>query len=108
MLEKHRFTSYRRGRASAGEELNNKFTELRRLYMQQKTFDLNSLNGANGFTVPSVPPTIELGYSLDTAGDINGDGVSDLVLGTNYNLAYVIFGNAGGFESSFNLTWVCT
>ena len=77
--------------------------------MQQKTFDLNGLNGINGFTVPGVSTGNYLGWSVSTAGDINGDGVSDLVLGAvNANAAagasYVIFGSWRGFASPFNLT----
>jgi hypothetical protein len=73
-------------------------------------FNLTSLNGTNGFTVPGIVAGGNLGYSVSTAGDVNGDGISDLVLGaldtTNFFLgaSYVIFGTRGGFASSFNLT----
>lgn len=76
--------------------------------MQQKTFDLNTLNGINGFTVSGLP-NYHLGDSVGTAGDINGDGLSDLVFGSTEansyaGASYVIFGNRGGFASSFDLT----
>ena len=48
--------------------------------MQQKTFDLNTLDGTNGFVVPGVAPGGQLGYSVSTAGDINGDGLNDSCL----------------------------
>ena len=71
-------------------------------------FNLNTLNGTNGFTVPGITVNNQLGYSIDTAGDVNGDGISDLVLGapyTNFFLgaSYVIFGSRRGFPASFNL-----
>ena len=76
--------------------------------MQQKTFNLMTLNGTNGFTVPGVVANGQLGGAVSTAGDINGDGISDLLLGAAPNSgagnSYVIFGSRGGFASSFNLT----
>jgi hypothetical protein len=75
--------------------------------MQQKTFDLNSLNGINGFTIPGVVRNGALGTSVSTAGDINGDGVTDLILGaanSGASVGYVIFGSREGFASAFNLT----
>jgi hypothetical protein len=76
--------------------------------MQQKTFDLNTLNGINGLMVPGITSGDELGVSVSTAGDINGDNISDLVLGAYYanaykGAAYVIFGSRRGFVSSFSL-----
>ena len=73
------------------------------------SFDLNTLNGVNGFTVPGVAAGGELGVSVSTAGDINGDGISDLVLGASransyWGASYVIFGSRSGFPASFNLT----
>ena len=45
------------------------------------SFDLNDLNGGNGFTIPGVASGGWLGGSVSTAGDVNGDGITDLVLG---------------------------
>ncbi len=62
---------------------------------------LNSLNGVNGFKLDGEPNSYSLsGYSVASAGDINGDGVDDLVIGApDYNLqtgrSYVVFGGAG-------------
>ena len=68
-------------------------------------FNLTTLNGTNGFTVPGIAARGGLGFSVSTAGDINGDGISDLVLGApNPNSAYVIFGSRSGFPAIFNLT----
>ena len=72
-------------------------------------FNLSNLNGSNGFMVPGISSNGELGSSVSTAGDINGDNITDLVLGapvanSNNGTAYVIFGSRGGFTSPFNLT----
>ena len=77
--------------------------------MQQKIFDLNTLNGANGFVVSGLVAGDLLGASVSTTGDINGDGISDFVLGSPYSnssrgTSYVIFGSFGVFSSPFDLT----
>lgn len=76
--------------------------------MSQQNFDLNTLNGANGFNVSGINPNDLLGFSAGTAGDINGDGISDLVIGagganSNAGASYVIFGIQGKFPPSFDL-----
>ena len=56
----------------------------KRAVMQQSfpaMFDLNNLNGNNGFMVPGIASSGYLGDSVSTAGDINGDNITDLVLG---------------------------
>ncbi|MEQ9122788.1 MAG: integrin alpha, partial [Alphaproteobacteria bacterium] len=42
--------------------------------------DLGSLNGANGFNINRFEPN-ELGVTIDNAGDINGDGFDDVIIG---------------------------
>ena len=45
------------------------------------SFNLTTLNGTNGFAIPGIAASGDLGFSVSTAGDINGDGKDDLVLG---------------------------
>jgi hypothetical protein len=72
-------------------------------------FDLTTLNGGNGFAVKGFAGD-QLGYSVSTAGDINGDGTDDLALGApaaNYGrggTTYVLFGQASGWLAQFDLT----
>jgi hypothetical protein len=76
------------------------------------TLDLSSLNGSNGFVVPGIDPHGSLGNPVTGAGDVNGDGIGDLVLGASgaspssgraqAGATYVIFGRTN-FPASFNL-----
>ena len=63
---------------------------------------LSTLNGVNGFRLDGTKPNELTGFSISRAGDFNGDGVDDLIVGGptafNNNLAgaYVVFGRATG------------
>ncbi|WP_442941844.1 hypothetical protein [Nostoc sp.] len=68
-------------------------------------FNLSTLNGTNGFAINGINPGDNLGSSVSSAGDINDDGIDDLIIGTfSNNQSYVVFGSKGGFDSSFNLS----
>lgn len=61
-------------------------------------FDLATLDGSNGFRIPSTGPGLNsFGWDL-TTGDFNGDGVDDLAMGSERSVfsgnAYVLFGRA--------------
>ncbi|MGD1916142.1 MAG: GC-type dockerin domain-anchored protein [Phycisphaerales bacterium] len=58
-------------------------------------FDLSTLDGDNGFRL--VPAGSSLGGSISAAGDVNGDGVADAVVG-GARMAFVLFGRRDGFE----------
>ncbi len=74
--------------------------------------DLSSLNGSNGFRLDGAAEYDILGRSVSTAGDINGDGFDDLIVGSpgadlNGNesgSSYVVFGQASGFDAVIDLT----
>jgi len=71
------------------------------------SLDLASLNGSNGFLINGITSFDQLGYSVSGAGDINGDGFDDVVIGkrTGGNSeAYVVFGQAGSFEPVLDLS----
>ncbi len=69
--------------------------------------DLSSLDGRNGFRLDSKEAFNYSGGSVSGAGDINGDGYDDLIIGssTDYFLShsYVIFGKASGFDAQISL-----
>ncbi|WP_442937986.1 beta strand repeat-containing protein [Nostoc sp.] len=74
--------------------------------------NLSTLNGTNGFAINSIKSGDDLGYSVSSAGDINGDGIADLIIGALYadpngtssGQSYVVFGSKGGFSAQFNLS----
>ncbi len=76
------------------------------------TFDLSSLDGSNGFRLDGVTEGDESGHSVSNAGDINGDGFDDLIIGAlkadpngnNSGSSYVVYGKAAGFSAVLDLS----
>jgi hypothetical protein len=66
-------------------------------------FSASSLTGPNGFRITGAPAYSSAGQSVSGAGDINGDNIDDLIIGSN-NGAYVVFGRTGGFAANLNLS----
>ncbi len=71
---------------------------------------LSTLNGANGFKISGEKTGDRSGFSVSGAGDVNGDGFADVLVGnyvdgggTDPGAAYVVFGKGGGFGANFNL-----
>ena len=69
------------------------------------TFDLATLDGTNGFRLDGINQS---GFSVAGAGDINGDGFGDLIIGafTPGGLeeeSHVVFGRASGFAAGLDL-----
>jgi len=70
-------------------------------------FNLSDLDGSNGFAIPGLDPDNPELFSVSGAGDINGDGFDDLLIGAPAaGESYVIFGGNQGFSASFNLSEV--
>ncbi|NET59439.1 MAG: hypothetical protein F6K47_25840 [Symploca sp. SIO2E6] len=75
------------------------------------TFDLKNLDGSNGFRLDGESESDDSGFAVSSAGDINGDGIDDLIIGApraNNNgsfsgSSYVVFGSTKGFDSTFDL-----
>jgi Ca2+-binding RTX toxin-like protein len=70
--------------------------------------ELSSLSGTNGFKLSGVAANDRTGHSVASAGDVNGDGFDDLIVGTAGTgvpgASYVIFGRAAGFAANLNLS----
>ena len=64
--------------------------------------DLSALDGTNGFTLTGIDPDDESGRSVSSAGDVNGDGYDDLIIGARFadpngarsGETYVVYGGA--------------
>ena len=77
------------------------------------SLELSSLDGTNGFIINGIDADDLSGRSVSGAGDVNGDGFDDLLIGAfsaNPNgmeiagESYVVFGKAGGFDASLELS----
>ena len=77
--------------------------------------NLSSLDGGNGFRIDGEGTNNKSmsGFSVASAGDINGDGFDDLVIGApdfaagfsgTRGLSYVVFGKASGFDATLDLS----
>ncbi|MEH2295670.1 beta strand repeat-containing protein [Nostoc sp.] len=77
-----------------------------------RTFNLSSLNGANGFAINGIKSGDNSGISVSSAGDVNDDGITDLIIGTpnaspngyDSGQSYVVFGKSTGFSPTLNLS----
>ncbi|MHC0061785.1 Ig-like domain-containing protein [Nostoc sp. UIC 10890] len=78
------------------------------------SLNLSSLNGSNGFVINGIDAYDRSGFSVSNAGDINGDGIDDLIIGArfaspngnnNAGESYVVFGGSSvGSTGSLNLS----
>jgi hypothetical protein len=75
--------------------------------------NLSTLNGGNGFRIGGASPYDISGYSVSAAGDVNGDGFDDVIIGARnadhqygapFGASYVVFGKASGFAANLNLS----
>jgi hypothetical protein len=73
------------------------------------SLDLSSLDGTNGFRLDGIDAFDRSGWSVASAGDVNGDGFADLIIGawvadSSAGESYVVFGKASGFAASLDLS----
>jgi VCBS repeat-containing protein len=85
--------------------------------MPKSSINLASLNGKNGFKINGIDANDISGFQVSGAGDINGDGIDDIIIGAGYanpdptgtgrrkaGESYVVFGNKNGFVENFELS----
>ena len=76
------------------------------------SLDLSSLNGTNGFVINGIDGKDYSGRGVSSAGDVNGDGLDDILIGamgadpngSSSGEGYVVFGSSVAFPSSFDLS----
>ncbi|MDO8342855.1 MAG: integrin alpha, partial [Cellvibrio sp.] len=76
------------------------------------TMELSSLDGSNGFRLDGVTSSDYSGRSVSDAGDVNGDGFDDVIVGAHgadsngerSGSSYVVFGKASGFSAMIDLS----
>ncbi|KAA5540459.1 hypothetical protein FYK55_20830 [Roseiconus nitratireducens] len=77
--------------------------------------DATSLDGSDGFRIDGLAAGDTLGFSVSGAGDLNDDGIQDVVVGAKNadatapvrpgaGQAYVIFGKSMPFDATFDLS----
>ena len=77
--------------------------------------DLSDLDGTNGFILTGIDESDWSGFSVSSAGDVNGDGYDDLIIGARFaspngdsyaGETYVVYGGASapGTGGRFNLS----
>ncbi len=74
--------------------------------------NLSELNGNNGFVITGINKDDFTGHSVSIAGDINGDGLDDLFIGSAFanpkgkiytGESYVVYGKFDGYSAVLNL-----
>ncbi len=80
--------------------------------MSIPVFNLFSMDGSDGFRLDAEHASFGLGASVSSAGDVNGDGFDDVIIGAPWadvnaedeGSSYVVFGKAGGFDTTLSLS----
>jgi len=76
------------------------------------TLELSSLNGVTGFKLNGEVAGDHSGRSVSAAGDINGDGIDDVIIGadgadpngSSSGAGYVVFGRTTAFSATLELS----
>ena len=64
----------------------------------------NGGDGSSGFVATGIDAGDQSGYSAKSAGDINGDGMEDLVIGApSAGEVYIVYGSSDGLSATVNL-----
>ena len=80
--------------------------------MSTPVFNLSNLDGSIGFRLDGVSLGDSSGTSVSNAGDVNGDGFADVIVGApnagpngpSSGSSYVVFGKASGFDATMDLS----
>jgi len=76
------------------------------------SLNLSALNGTNGFRIIGEDGALLTGGAVSNAGDVNGDGINDLIIGASdadkpgaadVGAAYIVLGQSNGYGSTIDL-----
>ncbi|HAD26824.1 MAG TPA: hypothetical protein DCF61_13910, partial [Alphaproteobacteria bacterium] len=79
--------------------------------------DIKSGDGSQGFVISGIDPADYSGFSVSGAGDVNGDGFDDVIVGAFFaspngvgyaGESYVVFGRGDGFSPSIDLSAIAS
>ena len=76
------------------------------------SLDLSTLDGSNGFVMNGIDADDYSGFSISSAGDVNGDGLDDMLIGArradpngfSSGETYLVYGAASGIPASLDLS----
>ena len=73
-----------------------------RLNAPEMVIDLGKIDGLNGFAIAGTHDFERVGYAVSTAGDVNGDGFDDILIG---DLGGDPYGSTSGSRACFTTVW---
>ena len=103
------------GNQAGGSERTGSFVVFGKASGWESAIDLPTMGAGTGFAIYGEGQRNHAGFSVATAGDVNGDGFDDLIIGapaaghftdspaTLGARSYVVFGKAGGFGTAIDL-----
>ena len=94
---------------TSGAALGKELCSVRIVKRISKLSGFSALNGANGFVMNGRDAVINPRISVSGAGDVNHDGVGDILIGDPYitqpggfreGESYIVFGSTSGFPAT--------
>ena len=100
------------GNDAGGSSAGRAYVVFGRAGATRSNIDLASFAATDGFSITGDVADDRLGRAVSAAGDINGDGIDDVVVGAPYGdnggslagEAYVIFGRAGATRTNIDVS----
>lgn len=90
--------------SAPGDPLDSAYVVLGRAANVDAPLDLSNLNSTDGFRMEGLNLGEDLGHFISSAGDFNGDGNSDIIIGSPMDeSSYLVYGKNTGFDAVLNL-----